>query len=262
MRKTFYLLVAICLLVTGCSTINKQVIPVYVYYQFPPFVIDAKPDLSDAFVQRLNQNTNYHWQLIQLTRAQLNNLRAQGQRGAILWSRPQWFGNAPDLLVSEPILWDADVLVFNRNRPLIGSFPDAIFGKKFCALYGHRYLALEKYIANGSVKTVERERVEECVELLKTNTVDFIQMEKSNLFTTYTPLLDKEIAFLEPAIDSFPRFILLDAEFKPALAELNSTIISLRNDAEWKKQLAHFGESRFVDLFDLSLEDLMQVEMP
>ncbi|HEY8939907.1 MAG TPA: hypothetical protein VIM59_06960 [Cellvibrio sp.] len=262
MRKTFYVLAAISLLIAGCATINKQAIPVYVYYQFPPFVINDKPDLSDVFIQHLNQNTHYHWQLIPLTRAQLNHLREQGQRGAILWSRPQWFGNAPDLLVSEPILWDADVLVFNVKRPLTGSFPDAIFTKTFCALYGHRYLALEKYIANGSVKIVERERVEECVELLKANAVDFIQMEKSNLFTTYTPLLDKEIAFLEPAIDSFPRFVLLDAEFKPALAQLNRTIISLRADPEWKKQLAHFGESRFVDLFDLSLEDLMQVEMP
>ena len=262
MRKTFYLLVAICLLIAGCSTTNKQTISVYVYYQFPPFVIDAKPDLSDAFVQRLNKNTDYHWQLIPLTRAQLNNVRKQGQRGAILWSHPQWFGNTPDLLVSEPLLWDADVLVFSMQKPLVGSFPDAIVNKKFCALLGHRYLALEKYIASGSVKIIERERIEECVELLKVAAVDFIQMEKSNLFTAYTPLLDKQIDFLEPAIDSFPRFMLLDAIYEPALAQLNRTIINLRNDAAWKKQLAHFGESRFVDLFDLSLEDLMQVEMP
>lgn len=261
MRKTFYLLVAICLLVTGCSTINKQAIPVYVYYQFPPFVIDARPDLSDAFIQRLNKNTDYHWQLIHLTRAQLNNARAQGQRGAILWSHPQWWDSA-DLLVSEPLLWDADVLVFNLKQPLIGNFPGAILNKTFCALQGHRYLVLEKYIASGSVKTIERERVEECVELLKTNAVDFIQMEKSNLFTTYTPLLDKEIGFLEPAIDSFPRFMLLDTTYEFALAQLNRTIINLRNDTEWKNQLAQLGESRFVDLFDLSLEDLIQVEMP
>ncbi|PUA26612.1 MAG: hypothetical protein B0W54_22995 [Cellvibrio sp. 79] len=262
MRKTFYLLVAIGLLISGCSTINKQTISVYVYYQFPPFIIDTKPDLSNAFVQRLNETTDYHWQLIHLTRAQLNNLREQGQRGAILWSHPQWFGDTADLLASEPLLWDADVLVFNLTRPLTGTFPEAIFNKKFCALRGHRYLKLEKYIADGSVKIIERERVEECVELLKTSTVDFIQMEKSNLFTTYTPLLDKEIDFLEPAIDSFPRFMLLDATYEHALAQLNRTIINLRDDREWKEQLANFGESRFVDLFDLSLEDLMQVEMP
>lgn len=261
MRKKFYLLVAICWLIAGCSTINKQTISVYVYHQFPPFVIDAKPDLSDAFIQRLNQTTDYHWQLILLSRAQLNTMREQGQRGAILWSHPQWW-DAVDLLVSEPLLWDADVLVFNVKQPLIGNFPDAILNKTFCALQGHRYLVLEKYIASGSVKTIERERVEECVELLKTNAVDFIQMEKSNLFTTYTPLLDKEIDFLEPAIDSFPRFMLLDTTYEFALAQLNRTIINLRNDAEWKSQLAQLGESRFVDLFDLSLEDLMQVEMP
>lgn len=262
MQKKFYLLVTICLLIVGCSTINKQTIPVYVYYQFPPFVIDAKPDLSDAFIQRLNQNTDYHWQLIHLTRAQLNKVRAQGQRGAILWSHPQWYGNSTDLLVSEPILWDADVLVFNVNRPLVGNFPDAIFDKIFCALKGHHYVKLENYIASGNIKIIERERSEECAVLLKQNAVDFMQMEKSHLFTAYTPLLDKEINFLEPAIDSFPRFVLLDAIFKPALAQLNRTIINLRNDREWKEQLANFGESRFVDLFDLSLEDLMQVEMP
>ncbi len=262
MRSMPGLLVAIFLLLSGCTSINKKTIPVYVYHQFPPFVIDAKPDLSEIFVQHLNETTDFHWQLVHLSRTQLNALRAQGKQGAILWSNPKWFGNTPDLFVSEPILWDADVLVFNLQQPLNGSFPHAILNKKFCALQGHRYLSLEKYIANGSIKIVERERIEECVQLLKEKTVDFIQMEKSNLFTTYTHMIDKEIDFLEPAIDSFPRHVLLDKANQPALAQLNKTINSLRNDSEWKRELTHFGESRFVDLFDLSVEDLLRVEMP
>ena len=90
----------------------------------------------------------------------------------------------------------------------------------------------------------------------------FYSIGKSNLFTAYTHLIDTEIDFLEPAIDSFARFVLVDKTYKPALVQLNNTIISLHNDAKWKEQLTHFGESRFVDLFDLSIEDLLKVEMP
>lgn len=262
MRCILFWLLIIFLGASGCASANKSAIPVYVYHQFSPFVIDAQPDLSDAFVQRLNQTTDYQWQLVHVSRAQLNQLRAQGQQGVILWSNPKWFGNTPDLLVSEPILWDADVMVFNIKKPLVGEFPAAIVHKTFCALQGHRYLVLEKYVANGSVRVVERERLEACMELLDAGVVDFMQMEKSNLFTAHTHLIGTKIGFLEPAIDSFPRVALVDKAYQPALAQLNHTIINLRNDTEWKQQLTTLGESRFVDLFDLAIEDLLKMEMP
>lgn len=98
------LLAAVFLLISGCVSVNKKTIPVYVYHLFPPFMIDSAPDLSEIFVQHLNETTDYHWQLVHLSRTQLNNLRAQGKQGAILWSNSKWFGNTPDLLVSEPIV--------------------------------------------------------------------------------------------------------------------------------------------------------------
>jgi hypothetical protein len=97
--------------------------------------------------------------------------------------------------------------------------------------------------------------------LLRNQTVDFIQAEKSNLFTAYSQILASEINFLEPAIDNFQRFVLLDKSFEFALAPVNQLITALGKDPVWQQELAQFGESRFVDLFDLSIDDLMRYEI-
>jgi polar amino acid transport system substrate-binding protein len=261
MYKMFGLIMVICLFVSGCTTVGKQTIPVYVYHQFPPFVNPHQIDLSEAFVQRLNQTTNYHWQLVTLSRAQLNDLRQQGGQGVILWTNPKWFDNSADLLVSKPILLDADVLTFNLKQPLEGEYPAAILNKTFCAVKGHRYLAVDPYIDSGAVKVIERETHAACMALLRNQTVDFIQAEKSNLFTAYSQILASEINFLEPAIDNFQRFVLLDKSFEFALAPVNQLITALGKDPVWQQELAQFGESRFVDLFDLSIDDLMRYEI-
>ncbi len=46
------------------------------------------------------------------------------------------------------------------------------------------------------------------------------------------------------------------------LPQLNQVIINLHKDKQWQRELEKIGESRFVDLFELNLEELMKVEMP
>jgi polar amino acid transport system substrate-binding protein len=255
-------LLIIFLCASGCTTANKSAIPVYVYHHFSPFVIEQQTDLSELFVEYLNRHTSYRWQLVILSRAELNRLRQQGHPAVILWTNPKWFGNTPDLKISEPLLWDADVLVFNRQHPLVGNFPSAILNKSFCAVAGHRYLALEPYFADGSVKVIERNSQSECVQLLMSARVDFIQSEKSNLFTEHTESLKSDIGFIEPAIDNFQRSVLVDDFYGYVLPQLNQVIIDLHKDKQWQQELEKIGESRFVDLFELNLEELMKVEMP
>ncbi len=262
MRCILCSLLIIFLCASGCTSANKSAIPVYVYHQFSPFVNDQQTDLSELFVEYLNGHTSYRWQLVLLSRAELNRMRQQGQQSVILWSNPKWFGYTPDLKISEPLLWDADVLVFNQQQPLVGKFPSAIINKSFCAVSGHRYLALEPYFFDSSVKVIERSSQRECVQLLMSARVDFIQAEKSNLFTEYTQALKNDIGFIEPAIDNFQRFVLVDESYSYLLPQLNQVIINLHNDKQWQQELEKIGESRFVDLFELNLEELMKVEMP
>lgn len=261
MRYLLGLLLSACWLLSSCTGISKQTIPVYVYHQFPPFIMGHRDDLSALLIKHLNEDTNFYWQLKSLSRSDLNQLRQEGERGVILWANPKWFGNSPDLVVSAPILWDADVFVFSQQNPLLGHFPEAIQHKTFCALTGHRYLSLEEYFAKGVVRVVERETIEECVALLQGGAVDFVQLEKSTLFSVYTSLLKTEIDFLEPAIDNFQRFALVDKSYSAVLPQLNQVITQLRKNPTWQKELENFGESRFIDLFDLTIEDLMRYEI-
>lgn len=262
MRCILCWLSIIFLCASGCVSVNKPVIPVYVYHQFSPFVNDQQTDLSELFVEYLNHHTSYRWQLVVLSRTELNRLRQQGQQGVILWSNPKWFGYSPDLKISEPLLWDADVLVFNQRQPLVGNFPAAIINKSFCAVAGHRYLALEPFFSDGRVTVIERNSQSECVQLLESGEVDFVQAEKSNLFTEHTQALKKDIGFIEPAIDNFQRFVLVDTSYAYVLPQLNQVITNLHKDKQWQQELEKIGESRFVDLFELNLEELMKVEMP
>ncbi len=262
MRCVLCWLSIIFLCVSGCTTAKKSAIPVYVYHQFSPFVNDHQTDLSELFVEYLNRHTSYHWQLVFLSRAELNRLRAQGRQGVILWSNPKWFGHSPDIKVSEPLLWDADVLVYNQQQPLVGNFPSAIIHKSFCTVAGHRYLALEPYFADSRVKVIEQRSQDACVQLLKSKQVDFIQLEKSNLFTEHTHALKNDLGFIEPAIDNFQRFVLVSTSYSYVLPQLNQVIINLHKDKQWQRELEKIGESRFVDLFELNLEELMKVEMP
>lgn len=248
-------------MVSGCSSIGKQTIPVYVYHRSAPFVIADQPDLSESLVQHLNRETPYSWQLHVMSRAELNQLRSQGQPMAILWGNPKWFNNDPNLLVSEPILWDSDVMVYNHKRPLLGEFPAAVLGKTFCAVAGQRYAALEELIAAKKVLQLQKDSLGECITLLLQEQVDFVQIEKSSMYVNYASLLGKQIDILNPIIDTFHRFILLDKKFSKALPSLNHAITLLKNDPAWQQKLAQFGEDRFVDLFDLQLDDLLKIEI-
>lgn len=261
MRYLLGLLFIASLLVSGCTPVGKKSIPVYVYHQFPPFIDDRQTDLSHAFIKHLNRTTHYKWNIVISTRAQINALRLQGPVGVILWTNPKWFGMDPDLLVSRPVLWDADVLTYNVKRPLRGTFPAAISNKTFCALKGHRYLALEPHFASRHIKLIERDSQDECMAMLRAGKVDFVHAEKSNLFTAHNQLLGSELDFLEPPVDNFQRFVLVDKSLEYLIEPLNQSIAALAADPEWQQELAHYGESRFVDLFDLSVDDLLRYEI-
>lgn len=261
MRCLLSLIMLSWLFVSGCSSIGKQTIPVYVYHRFPPFVIADQTDLSESLVKHLNRETPYSWQLHVVSRADLNKLRSQGQPMAILWGNPKWFNNDPTLLASAPILWDSDVMVYNHKRPLLGEFPTAVLQKIFCAVTGQRYAVLEDLIAANKIQQLQRDSLDECMALLLQGKVDFVQIEKSSMYVNYANVLGGQIGILNPITDTFHRVTLLDQKFAEALPSLNRAIAHLKNDPAWQKELAQFGEERFVDLFDLQLDDLLQIEI-
>lgn len=255
----------ILFLISGCQhqRLNANTeIPVYVYHEFSPFVIqdNSKADLSRLFISKLRQETGLNWVLHPIARSDLNKRISQKQPVTILWANPKWFKQQANLLVSHPILWDADVIVYHPDRPINGSYPDAFNGKSFCAVEGHIYRHLIPLLAQQKITQVSEKFYQTCVDRLLNHQVDFIQLEKSQILNVYQHQLHKQIEMFQPNVDSFTRHMLISPSYSSFLPQINHVIQELANDPQWQQDLTLFGEKNFINLFDMELVDLLKIQ--
>jgi len=65
------------------------------------------------------------------------------------------------------------------------------------------------------------------------------------------------VKVVEPSMDSFTRHILMFNGMENQLALINKAIAKLKNTSSWKVGLKNFGDERFINLFDVDLQMLI-----
>lgn len=248
---------------TSCAVNTKAPVALYVYHDFPPFVLsaeDATPSLSRLFLSALSQNTGERFVLVPMARAPLNKKIKQGEPVVVLWANAKWFtGFNP--IFSEPIIWDSNILVTLKATEVKSNQASALVNQRFCVIKGHNYGDLEPFLAKGDIVTVESYSYDQCIELLKENKVDFIQMQRSRFYNASFKDNSDILKIIEPSRDSFSRNVLMFNGAVKHLPMINRGIMNLKHNVSWQVGLNELGDEHFIKLFDMNLHTLMDIKV-
>ena len=240
-----------------------QPTPLYVYHDFPPFVtsgVEAADSLSDHITLAFSEHSERKFITVPITRVELNKKIANGEAVLVLWANKKWFpGLKP--IVSNPIIWDSDILVALKSNKIQSYNPSVIANKRFCSIKGHHYKHLEPWFSEGINNRVVVNTYNDCLSLLKSGKVDYFQIERSTLYHQYSSQDIDFIKIVEPSIDTFSRHILMFNDAGRLLSLINVSIVGLKNSTLWQESLKSMGDERFIKLFDMDLETLMNYEV-
>lgn len=246
------------------GNVQAEIFPLYTYHSAEPFVLDAKPGLSEQFVTHFNRLSDgaVQFKLVPLTRVALNQKVAAHDNLFILWGNPLWFSklNSP-LQASNILFWDSDIVVSLAGQPLQYSGPESLVGKSFTALEGHVYFKLDDVIQQGKVQRLSRPDNLSMLQTLRMGQVDAMITTHSTVLYWQRHKADLPALYISPQhYDEYSRHILFGGEYQQYLPAVNQTLEKMRHDTKWLSLLEYYGIFTLLDPFNLELDELQKVQ--
>jgi len=220
----------------------------------------SAPSLSDLVASSLSNFSNQVFTVEPIDRSALNQLLASGKPALILWANEKWLPNIK-VKSSIPILLDSDVLItLKQNRTHRFSRP-ALINSRFCTIRGHHYPHLEPDLSQALISRVNADHHLQCLTLLKSGEVDYIQLERSFFYNDAFARERAKLKVIDPSMDSFTRHILMANGAQTHLSTINTALHKLKTSQLWRTGLSRLGNEKFVDLFDVDLQLLQELEV-
>jgi len=195
-----------------------------------------------------------------IDRPALNQLLASGRPALILWANEKWLPNI-QLKSSIPILLDSDILIALKQKRTTLFSRTLLTNSRFCAIRGHHYQHLEPDLSQGLIRRVNADNHQQCLALLKSEQVDYLQLERSFFYNDAFAREREQLKVIEPSMDAFTRHILMANGAQIHLASINAALQKLKASQHWRTGLAQLGNEKFVELFDVELELLLELEI-
>lgn len=225
---------------------NLTTITVWNYYLSPPFAINEHSGLAFDFVTQMNNRLGkqYHFKLVNLPRARLNQNLAQGQQGIVLFANWLWMG--PDAkqkyLWSPAIARDHNVVISLRASGLEYTGPESLKGLKFGAVRGRKYYSLEALFESNELVPVYLNRERQALQMLLNGRIDVTSQPAS--LASYL-IKEMEIGdlltFSDKPLFSFNRHIMLTPKLDQLHADLMPAMSELGEDPVWESVLIQYG---------------------
>ncbi|WP_273429394.1 transporter substrate-binding domain-containing protein [Chitinibacter tainanensis] len=155
MRLSLFLALLLWLGLWGSSQAQTRV-PLYTYYDEAPFALDRPDNWTQRLAEHLTQASRgkYLFTPTALPRRRLDRLLAQpGWNGVVAWGNPEFFPNVPtqQLRWSHSYLYDADLVVSRRERPVRFQGPPSLYGLRLGAVLGRQLNDFEDSIRAGLI---------------------------------------------------------------------------------------------------------------
>lgn len=239
------------------TPLQAETFTVYSYHSDPPYYLPNQPiDLSRAWVSRFNvQHKDVQLRLKTITRPELNTLVKAKQRYLILWGNPLWFRSRdPDVLSSEPIFWDADIWVSQRDNPVEYRQPRDLIGHTFGGRRGYFYKGTQALINTERMRRVDQDTDYENYQALMDGDIStFVMSRSSLLYWTSMGIETKPLYIALAPHDAYTRHLLLSAYYQPLLPAVNQFIRSLKQDDNWQQRLKLWGVENLTSPVDVKL---------
>ncbi|NRB42582.1 MAG: ABC transporter substrate-binding protein, partial [Pseudomonadales bacterium] len=199
----------------------------------------------------------------QVKRPVLNALVEAGSDYAILWANPIWFkARDDDLLASNPFLWDADVWVSTAVKPIVYSEPENLVGLKIGARHGYFYKDIDKLVNLKKITRINQSSDYQNLQQLQAGNIDAFVMSRSSLHYWYASNVDSNLLYIaQSPHDAFTRHVLVNQRNQPLLTVINPFIQQINQNKDWKSQLSQWGIDSLLNIYELELEEIIQLNI-
>ncbi|WP_255991802.1 hypothetical protein [Chitinolyticbacter albus] len=236
-------LVLLLLLLASLARSEPRTVPLYVYHDFPPYLVAGLPDLSEALIRILNREAagRYHFELTVLPRRRVDALIAKANwEGVVAWVNPQWIGNnARHLAWSPPLIDEIEWWVVRDALPLTQAQIEQGRGYRFGGLLGHRYVELDAAVRAGGLTRFDTASMQSLAHMLLAGRVDVITMPDSTeqWFADRWPAW-RGATHLVSRNSAYQRFLLSNAADAQLTHFLAEAVPAIRADPAWPQPLA------------------------
>ncbi|MEM0943894.1 MAG: hypothetical protein AAGI70_08100, partial [Pseudomonadota bacterium] len=149
------------MLLPGALLAKPQSVPVWVYQNYPPFVVDAeaRAGLSFDLATRLTELSEgaFAFEVTVASRSRINHEIAKTGSGAVLWVNEVWFADSTrERYLWTPVLMeDATLVLSPASRPAAYEGPSSIMGKQAAVVRGYRLHLLAPYFERAEITRVD-----------------------------------------------------------------------------------------------------------
>jgi polar amino acid transport system substrate-binding protein len=226
---------------------NKPLIPVYVYHQQPPYIIDfsMQKGLYFEFVKRLNTlSDNYRFEVIFIPRKRVERmLDEHSMEGILLGVNPKWFKDKDETkyLWSSVVFNDRDEIVSLKSKPVEYSGPDSLTDMVIAGVRGFYYYGINELVLANKAKRIDTVNEPDLFTMLLKQRADvtiiskltFNYMIKENNWKNSFHLSTKPH-------DIYQRRILIPHKMAKIHQPLQQHIIKIQQDTTWQDTLANY----------------------
>lgn len=225
----------------------KLSLPVWSYYDFPPFVTGPGQGLLYELVERLN---NYarggdHFVLKLYPRKRLDSLLAEKKQGIVLFVHWSYMGDADKrkYLWGPALVNDSNMIVSRINQKVyFDGSAASLRGLRFGAVLGHRYPRLQQAIELGEIIRQNTSGEAEALRMLLAGRVDVISAPKPVLYHLNKTMQLEGQLFISPIPRlSYSRHIMVTDGLAPTHELLTQFVQQLAADRSWQATLASYG---------------------
>ncbi|SPH19290.1 hypothetical protein ASD8599_00014 [Ascidiaceihabitans donghaensis] len=215
-RMAATVFVALGVMVFSIKAAQAETVRVWVYHNFPPFVIDVdtQSGLSYDFARELTvRSDGQHDFVVEvLPRARLNRQMADGAEGIVFWANPVWFGDKEETkyLWSSKITSDSSVVMSRVDDPIEYTGPQSLLGMELVGIEGHRYIGVDELVQEGLMTRKDLHAESSAVQFISTGRgrVAILARSAADYFTRKLALTDM-IHFASTPHSSYTRHVLV-----------------------------------------------------
>ncbi|WP_157314968.1 ABC transporter substrate-binding protein [Chitinibacter sp. GC72] len=231
------------LLLCALSLVHSaEQIPLYTYYDEPPFALDQPGNLTAQLASWLSSHSagRYQFVPVQLPRKRLDLVIGQQPqwRGVVVWANPVFFHDAMQSKYrwSKPYMQDVNLVVSHRSKPVVFKNAASLHGLRVGAVTGRQLEDFEADIAAGKITREDANSVLSNLKKLKLRRIDatFISASSLGRYRQSISDLDDWLYIAPTPRAVVARHFFIAPNQASLLDFLNEMTKQLPKDAQWK----------------------------
>jgi polar amino acid transport system substrate-binding protein len=225
---------------------GSPTIPVYTYYDYPPFVTGDRTglvhDLAAYLTTKADRRFRFQGQL--LPRRRLDSVISGAWMGVVAWVTPTWFADPKQSKYAwSPVFgMDANYLVSPKARPVEVAQLSSLSGVRFGGIRGHQYPFFEGYFSSGRWVREDAPSQTSSLLMLMAGRFDLALISESSIgfYRRFIPTFAAQVHVSSAPLQTIGRR-LFTPKSEPALTEFVDLVArGMSTDPAWREHVDRY----------------------